>query len=671
MVQGDEKVGDMLMKSEKKSKKRKKNAATNDLEVTKVDVKAVEHDLCFKEEKLSIRKERDKAKMESIAHGEGEDSDIKRKKERVGGKQHGKSGKDGCEDAVKNVLKKKKKLKNEQKTLIMDNASLDTKTIAHESASETQETNAVETFSEGSGGNLTDDVKRKKKKKDKREREDEQVDIVAGVIQGDVSADEVKRKKRKKDKKKREDRQVDSVAGVIQGDVSADEVKRKKRKKDKKKREDKQVDIVAGVIQGDASAINEMKRKKGKMDKKKREDGQVDIVAGVIQGDASAIDEMKRKKRKKDKRNKEDGQVDIVAGVIQGDVSAIEEMEDRQIDDANIRKMKKTKLGLNSEDLTSEKTEKRVRFSDHVQFFNPISDPINEKYEDNKQKLLFGKYFTQEEDEIVKDAVRRYVEVNNLGDEGLQKVLNCKSYPEISGCWKEIGKAITYRPYRAVYFRAQRLFRMGEKRKWTEEEYGMLRKFQGEHGNNWTVLADELGKHQTHVGNAWHRIKLENRKRGQWDQEEIQKFFDLVNIDLQLRLYEEKKSKHGMLRDNICWSSISDNLSTRISAHCCNKWYRQLTSSMVAAGEWADTDDYRLIDALFELDASCIEDMDWDNLLSHRHGDLCRKRWKEMLRQISQHENMSFAAQVEVLAKRYRPDLVGAREAWDSKPLVP
>ncbi|WMV40192.1 hypothetical protein MTR67_033577 [Solanum verrucosum] len=585
-----------------------------------------------------IKKERDKTKMETEAPGESEDSDIKRKKERGSGKQPGKSSKEWCEDAVKNGLKMKKKLKNELEILIMHDASLDTKTLAHESAGKTQEIKAVEMLSKGSGGNLTDEVKRKKKKKDKREKEDGRVDIMAGVIQGDVSAiDEMKRKKRKMDKRNKEDGQVDIVAGVIQGGVSADEVMRKKRKKDKKK----------------------------------REDGQVDIVAAIIRGDVSAIDEMKRKKRKKDTRNKKDGQVDIVAGVIQGDVSAIEETKDIQIDDANIRKMKEIKLGHNSKDLSNEKTEKRVRFSDNVQFFHPISEPSNERHENNKQELLFGKKFTQEEDEIVKDAVCRYIEVYNLGDEGLQKVLNCKSYPEVRGCWKEIGKAIPYRPYRAVYYRAQRLFRMGEKRKWTEEEHGMLRKFQGQHGNKWTVLADELGKHPVHVGNAWHRIKLENRKRGQWDQEEVQKLFDLVNTDLQLKLSDERKSKHGMLRDNICWSSISDNLSTRISHHCCNKWYRQLTSSMVVAGEWADTDDYRLIAALFELDASCIEDVDWDNLLSHRHGDLCRKRWKEMVRQISQHENKSFDAQVQVLAKRYRPDLVGAREVWDSKPLVP
>ncbi|XP_060179930.1 uncharacterized protein LOC132609794 [Lycium barbarum] len=528
----------MLMKPEKKSKKRKKSASTNGVGVTKGDANSAELDLSFKQERLSVVgtwKERDKAKMETKAPGESEAHNVKRKKERGSGKQCGKSSKDGCEDAVKSAVKRRKKLKNEGETL--HDSLLDTKTIAPESSNETQETKAVETLCEGSGGNL--------------------------------------------------------------------------------------------------------------------------------------IDGVNRKKRKKEKGKKADGQVDIVAGVIQGYVSAIEEIEDSKIENANIRKKKKTKSGHSCKDLTHEKCEKKVRFSVQVQVFPPSSYPSDEEYEVEEEKLLRGKRFSKEEDEIVKDAVYRYIEVHNLGEEGLQKVLNSKSSPEARGCWKKIGRAIPYRPYVAVYWRAQRLFRMGEKRKYTEEEYEMIRKFHTERGTKWKVLADELGKHETHVRNAWGRIKLANRKKGSWSQEEIQTLFDLVNADLQQKLCEEKKSMHGMLRDNISWSAISDKLSTRISHHCCKKWYGQLTSPMVAKGEWADTDDYRLVDTLFELDASCIDDVDWDNLLSHRPGELCRKRWNQMVRHISQHENKSFAVQVEVLAKRYRPDMVEAREAWDRKPAVP
>ena len=30
-------------------------------------------------------------------------------------------------------------------------------------------------------------------------------------------------------------------------------------------------------------------------------------------------------------------------------------------------------------------------------------------------------------------------------------VVNCKSYPKLKDCWKEIGEALPYRPYVAVY----------------------------------------------------------------------------------------------------------------------------------------------------------------------------------------------------------------------------
>ncbi|KAL0421790.1 UNVERIFIED_CONTAM: hypothetical protein Slati_3201900 [Sesamum latifolium] len=209
-------------------------------------------------------------------------------------------------------------------------------------------------------------------------------------------------------------------------------------------------------------------------------------------------------------------------------------------------------------------------------------DQISRKWgNDEEEDLVRGKRFTREEDEIVKKAVFNYIANHDLGDEGLDMVLNCKKHPQLKGCWKEIGSAIPYRPYTAIYYRAQVLFRRSESRKWTQEEYDEILKYQEEHGNQWRALADELGKHRWHVKDTWRRIKLTNRKKGNWSQGEYQELFDLVNTDLQARVFEEKRSKHGMLRDNICWTAISDRLSTRPQATCCIKWYKQLTSPMV------------------------------------------------------------------------------------------
>ncbi|XAR59091.1 hypothetical protein NMG60_11014735 [Bertholletia excelsa] len=320
-----------------------------------------------------------------------------------------------------------------------------------------------------------------------------------------------------------------------------------------------------------------------------------------------------------------------------------------------------------SEDPKSNRKLKKVRFSGHVDVF-PSSD--GGKVNDHKEGLVQGKRFSLEEDEMVKEAVFKYIEDHGLGEEGLNMVLKCQSHPEIRHCWREIGAALPYRPHSAVYYRAHILFERDENRSWTAEELEMVKKFYGEHGPQWKKLADELGKHRVHLKDAWRRIKLPNLKKGNWSQDEYQNLFDLVNKDLRLKAFEEKKSKYGMLRDNISWSAISDKLSTRTGPWCCIKWYNQLTSPMVAQGLWDDADDYRLLDALYSLDAACIEDVDWDNLLDHRSGDLCMKRWKQMVNHIGEHGTKSFAEQVETLSKRYCPDLLEAREEWDSRPFV-
>ncbi|KAG7944467.1 hypothetical protein I3843_15G104200 [Carya illinoinensis] len=84
-----------------------------------------------------------------------------------------------------------------------------------------------------------------------------------------------------------------------------------------------------------------------------------------------------------------------------------------------------------------------------------------------------------------------------------------------------------------------------------------------------------------------------------------------------------------MLRDNIAWEAISNNVSTRSNVLCCQKWYTQLTSPMVA-----------------------------DSV-----GIRCSKH-------IGEHANKSFPEQFEVLSKQYCTDVLEARETYDSKPAV-
>ncbi|KAL0335738.1 UNVERIFIED_CONTAM: hypothetical protein Sradi_4785700 [Sesamum radiatum] len=274
---------------------------------------------------------------------------------------------------------------------------------------------------------------------------------------------------------------------------------------------------------------------------------------------------MKEHERKKKKHKTADQQYS--ADNDSSDLMLTDERRNNEVVDANKGKKKHTKSVENGPDDTRDNgLESGYKKKEE-------KDQISRKWgNDEEEDLVRGKRFTREEDEIVKEAVFKYIANHDLGDQGLDMVLNCKKHPQLKGCWKEIGSAIPYRPYTASYYRAQVLFRRSESRKWTQEEYDEILKYQEEH---------------------------------------------------------EKRSKHGMLRDNICWTAISDRLSTRPQASCCIKWYKQLTSPMVAEGVWADTDDYRLISALYSLDATCMEDVDWDNLVDTRSGDICRKRWNK------------------------------------------
>ncbi|KAL2515340.1 DNA-binding protein REB1-like [Forsythia ovata] len=515
--------------------------------------------------------------------------------------------------------------------------------------------------------------KKKKAKKDAKGAEMEKKkstneDQVLGMCSEDRNLDAMEKveKKRKTEKDKSVGTQSPETKRMKSGKEVENGTKNKKTGRDYKdgytenkgrKKDRKEIGKCSEIIE--VNAMEKVEGKKRKREKKQGKDdgsGQQDTL---IEASANS-------------KTDDDLTTDKLLDDTEGNVHlTLDQTRDNEVEDGNKGKKKKPKLvdnGLNSP--KTKKSNKKVRFSSHVEVFPPTDDSNAVTGNDEGDNLVRGKRFTREEDEIVEAAVYKYIEEHDLGEEGLKMVLNSKKYPKVKNCWKEIGTAIPYRPYNAVYFRAQILFRRSDTRKWTQEEYEMVRQSQKEHGNQWRALADELGKHSWHVKDTWRRIKLPNIKKGHWSQEEYQGLFDLVNSDLQEKVFEEKRSKHGMLRDNICWTAISDKLSTRNQANCCHKWYGQLTSPMVAEGTWADVDDYRLLSVLFNLDSSCIEDVDWDNLLDDRSGDVCRMRWNQMVLHIGKHGNKSFAEQVEVLAQRYCPHLLEAREAWDSKPRV-
>ncbi|KAI3877778.1 hypothetical protein MKX03_019218 [Papaver bracteatum] len=423
--------------------------------------------------------------------------------------------------------------------------------------------------------------------------------------------------------------------------------KRKKKKGKEKVTECSDVECATdqAALKGkeDIDVSGEVEKDKGKKNKRKNTNGG-DSVESYIEKPGS---EAQSGSNSSKKRNREEV-LDVAIGEEKKKKNKKTKMDANIVyTKANIGDVEtENNLGSTNEHLRNSyanKSSKRVKFASHVEVF-PSSDDQDDRGENLGNKLVQGKRFTRKEDQIIKDAVHKYIEAHELGEEGLDMILNCRKHPNIRTCWREIGAALPYRPYNAVCLKV--------------------------HGPDWKSLAQILGKNRHHVRETWRQISHAGLKKGNWTQTEYQSLFHLVNKDLRMRMYEEKSSKHGMIRDNISWQAISNRLTTRTEMKCCTKWYDQLSSSMVKEGKWANTDDYRLLDELLRLDACCVEDVDWDNLLEHRSGYISLKRWRQMVNHIGMHGLQSYADQVEVLSIRYCPELLEVREALDSRPVV-
>ncbi|KAD3066832.1 hypothetical protein R6Q59_018968 [Mikania micrantha] len=502
------------------------------------------------------------------------------------------------------------------------------------------------------------------------------------------------KKKLKKNKNMNEDL-LPLGDGNSHAETDGDHVKKKKKKR-KSELKDGETDgdqskLIEDGDEGHGNLANDNFQKKNKRKRKSSEKAQIKENK-VDQNDGTDAEEEgdpKPKKKKTDvvkgaeismknhkKKKKIDGE-NFDTEKIEESTLKTRDMEENSLEKQKVKgKVKKKTIKSvenNKEKSKAKSKSKRVSFSGHVEFF-PILETERDKLATKADGLLRGKRFTPEEDEIIKQAVLDYIAAKGLEDEvGLKMVLNCRSHKGVKQCWKEIGLCLPYRPYVAIYFRAHNLFERGEARSWKPEEIELLKELQKKYGNDWKKLAQEFGRHRIHVKDTWRKIRPENLKLGKWSQEEYQSLYDLVNLDLQMKIHSEdnKNLKHGMLRDNIPWTAISEKLTTRNVSTCCEKWYSQLTSSLVAEKKWSDADDYRMIGALCEIDAACVEDVDWDNVLEHRPGEICLKRWNQMVKHIGDYASKSFGERVDILAKRYCPDLAEIREVWDNKPVYP
>ncbi|KAL7258229.1 hypothetical protein ACSBR1_004363 [Camellia fascicularis] len=359
-----------------------------------------------------------------------------------------------------------------------------------------------------------------------------------------------KKKRHKEDRKKDKKESVSSPMKVCKDkETEKDEVVEDQ----KSSRKDNIADMKNGEEQIEKKKTH--KGRKGKeiidFDGKKKSTATEDVGKVREYCDVDVSDKVETKKRKREKKK---GKDDLGAGMQEmmaeefGNKSSftedkdfgynnrnhhsarnkMQEIETKNGDKGNRKKPNSFEPG--SEDPKPKAKSKKVRFSGNIEVFPSSDGPSKGKEKNEDEKLVQGKRFSPEEDEIIKDAVSNYIRYNDLGEDGLAMVLRCGSHPKVRHCWKDIRAVLPHRPLKSVHYRAHILFERAESRSWTTEELELVRKYHEQHGPKWRELADALGKHRFHLKDAWRRIKLPNINKRHWSLEEYQNLFDLVNL---------------------------------------------------------------------------------------------------------------------------------------------
>ncbi|XP_024373559.1 uncharacterized protein [Physcomitrium patens] len=293
----------------------------------------------------------------------------------------------------------------------------------------------------------------------------------------------------------------------------------------------------------------------------------------------------------------------------------------------------------------------------------------NWKNDRTRTDLVWGGY-TPEEDGALKQAIFDYIQEQGwTREEGLKKILNSRR-SEAKGCWFVIRKCLPQRELKRLYTRARKILAPGTHLgKWTSEEIQALMELQSVHGNNWKKISAMIGRDSYSCRDKWRITKWSHTKTGlkagAWSAEEQQKLCALVlkslHVKSQLAKNGQLKKDHRVIRDDINWEFISEKMEGRDRLSCMTQWYRKMASSLVTSGDWANGDDQLLLERLMEEFPLSEELVEWDSLLKHRSGDICKRRWEQMLRSLGRSsavQHQHFLEKLENVTKTFAPHLL-------------
>ncbi|EFN59006.1 hypothetical protein CHLNCDRAFT_49822 [Chlorella variabilis] len=311
--------------------------------------------------------------------------------------------------------------------------------------------------------------------------------------------------------------------------------------------------------------------------------------------------------------------------------------------------------------------------------------------QNNSRKKVKSGAFSKAEKDAIKRAVEAYAVANGRSTDDYSWLYGSSRRGETKGLWSKIAAALPHRTVKSVWAAGSRLFHEGNYQgRWSSEEDAQLLQLVSEKGRRWKEIGGALGRMPETCRDRWLMVRLgEDRKRGRWEEDETERLRQAVHDYLAAKVAAEGQAggegevtlsmaditgavaepvvdedgaaaftvSRRVVLDDIDWSVVSAAVGTRTNIQCLEKWYSQLSPSMVARGEWGSGDDRRLLRALYLSGAAHDYELDWSSLVRGRTAAQARRRWRLMLKVVPDHRDREFEELVEVLVDRYLPQL--------------
>eukprot|EP00890_Picochlorum_soloecismus_P002664 jgi/Picsp_1/3399/NSC_06237-R1_protein len=287
-----------------------------------------------------------------------------------------------------------------------------------------------------------------------------------------------------------------------------------------------------------------------------------------------------------------------------------------------------------------------------------------------KRKDVKCGLYSKDEEEVLKDAVRRFAIERGLSTEDYSWIIctgRGQRNKETLGIWRTVAHSLPQRTIKSVAAAGVRLFHpYANKGPWTADEDMSLRALVEARGTKWTTISATLERTPEACRFRWREIKLEpNKSSGTWGKDEEDRLREAVEkygCPRSLQTPADEKADipdRRMLLDDINWEAVVAHVKTRSRVQCIAKWYLRLSPSMIDRGEWGVGDDRRMLRSLWSLGGHPMEhEVPWDGLVKNRTADQCKRRWKLMKKNVPKAKDLDFHGVLEHLVKRFMPTLL-------------